>query len=258
LDEIVGGVERYRRSGRWLDIGCGAGSLIRAAARAGWAVEGTEISPAPVTLLRAEGHAVHLGDLMTLELLTGAYDVATLIEVLEHVPQPLALLRRAFELLRPGGVLYLTTPHGRGISSRLLGMRWSVVSPPEHLQLFSVVGLCTALDAAGFATHNARTRGVNPYELVRAARRRDGEGAKAMEASERVQTSYQLNAALLSRSSGLLVKRAANAALAALRLGDSLTCHAVRAGTTRADTRSSPVGSERKIHLSPMRRPPAA
>jgi 2-polyprenyl-3-methyl-5-hydroxy-6-metoxy-1,4-benzoquinol methylase len=61
-----------------------------------------------------------------------------MVEVLEHAREPRTLIRAARQLLRPGGSFYVTTPHARGLSERLLGMKWSVVSPPEHLQLFSI------------------------------------------------------------------------------------------------------------------------
>lgn len=229
LDEIVAGMARFRRTGRWLDVGCGAGSLVRAAARAGWEVEGIEIAPAPVAILTSEGYDVSLGDVTALPLKPGTYDVVTLIEVLEHLPDPLAVLRRAHALLRAGGALYLTTPHARGLSGRLLGLHWSTLAPPEHLQLFSLSGLRAATLRAGFARCDLRTRGANPYELLAALRRRADPQAAPVTGTERVQAAYRLNAALLSRRTGAGAKRALNATLNALGLGDSLTCHAVRA-----------------------------
>lgn len=228
LDEIVAGLNGYRRTNRWLDIGCGAGALLHASRRAGWEAEGTEISPAAIESLAAQGDAVHLGDVMTLPLAATSYDVVSLVEVLEHVPHPRAMLERAWELLRPGGILYLTTPHGRGISARLLGLRWSVVAPPEHLQLVSLGGLRRALAEVGFERVVLRTRGVNPHELVRVVRLLRRAGAGSMGGGERVRTSYQLNAALESSRSGVRLKQVANATLGILRLGDSLSVCAVR------------------------------
>lgn len=165
LDEVVADLEGFRRTGRWLDIGCGAGSLMRAAARADWHVEGTEVASQPVTMLSEEGFDVRLGEVTALPLDLDAYDVVTLIEVIEHVPDPLAILRRVLELLRPGGVLYLTTPHAGGVSGRMLGLGWSTVSPPEHLQLFSIRGLGDSLKEAGFRASVVRSRGVTRMSL---------------------------------------------------------------------------------------------
>jgi SAM-dependent methyltransferase len=221
LDELVASFEPVRKLNRWLDVGCGAGVLVRSAAAAGWEIMGTEVAPVPANALRADGFEVLIGELKDLELPPRAFDVVTMIEVLEHVPDPGKLLSKATELLRPGGIFYATTPHARGLSGRLLGTRWSIVSPPEHLQLFTVDGLRRALTAAGLRPRKLTTRGVNPYELVSglAARVRAGE---AQQFDRRVETSYDLNRSLSSRPAGRLAKGLANSALTATRLGDSI------------------------------------
>lgn len=228
LAEMVAELEPFALTSRWIDIGCGAGSLLRAVARAGWRVQGTEIAPQPVQMLRAEGYDVLLGDAAELELELGAYDVVSLIEVIEHVPDPRALMRRAAALLRPGGVLFMTTPHASGISGRVLGLQWSAVSPPEHLQLFSRRGMSVALAASGFPRSIIGSRGVNPYELVRGLRTRAGSGEPTMTATERVQSAYRLNEALVGNSLGARAKAGANFVLTHAGLGDSLNCRAIR------------------------------
>lgn len=229
LGEMVAGLEPFRLTSRWIDIGCGAGSLLRAIARAGWRAQGTEIAPQPVQMLRAEGYDVLLGDAAELELESGAYDVVSLIEVIEHVPDPRALMRRAAALLRPGGVLFMTTPHAGGISGLVLGLQWSAVSPPEHLQLFSRRGMSIALAASGFSRSTIGSRGVNPYELVRGLRTRAGSAQQTMSATERVQSAYRLNEALVGNSLGARAKAGANFVLTRAGLGDSLSCRAIRA-----------------------------
>jgi 2-polyprenyl-3-methyl-5-hydroxy-6-metoxy-1,4-benzoquinol methylase len=122
---------------------------MRAARTGGWTVVGTEVAQGAAEAVRSEGFDVHLGELAEVDLDEESFDVISLVEVLEHVNDPAGLIHDAKRLLRPGGAVYVTTPHGRGISARVLGDRWSAVAPPEHLQIFSVRGLETALARAG-------------------------------------------------------------------------------------------------------------
>lgn len=220
LDEIASGFAPYRKTNRLLDVGFGAGTLMEAARRAGWTTSGTEVSEAAVASARSRGFDVSHGTLADAKYPDGAFDVVTLVEVLEHLIEPLALVEEVKRVLRPGGLLWATTPHGRGISARLLGPQWSVVSPPEHIQLFSRNGMRALLRRAGFREVRLATHGVNPYEIVNHYRGRD------VAACDRVGTSYELNEFLTASPSRRMIKQAANGMLSVLRLGDSLKVHA--------------------------------
>lgn len=219
LRALVRSLASYRSVGRWLDIGCGRGTLLRAAVAEGWEAVGTEIAPATVESMRAQGLDARLGLVQDLGLPSGGFDVVSAIEVLEHVPDPDLLLAEAARLLRPGGAAYITTPHGRGISARLLGTGWSIVAPPEHLQLFSCAGIRSMLSRQGLRVVSLATTGVNPYELATKLHPRLEDRHRT---SERVEESYRLNEALSTRPLGSVVKRGANAMLTAMRLGDTL------------------------------------
>jgi hypothetical protein len=147
-------------------------------------------------------------------------------ELLEHLVEPARFIAQALRLLAPGGLLYATTPNSAGVSARLLGLRWSVTCPPEHIQLFSPSSLRCALELAGFTDVRIDTEGVNPYELASAARRALRRAEENSSSFERNATAYALNERLTSRRSGRLVKRLVNALARATRLGDSLKVYA--------------------------------
>jgi SAM-dependent methyltransferase len=226
LREIVGEFATYRRTNRWLDVGCGAGTLLSAASELGWTAVGTELSPPAVDAARVAGLDMRLGELAALGFAPGEFDVVSLVEVLEHVPEPRTLLAEVTPLIRPGGALYLTTPHVRGIDARLLGSDWGAVAPPEHLQLFSVRGMRSALESCGLRVRRVRTHGVNPNELVTALR--PGRKGTAPTGNQRVEATYQLNESLSARRGGAIVKDAVNAVLTLTRLGDTLKMVAER------------------------------
>jgi SAM-dependent methyltransferase len=235
LDEIVAGFAPYRRTNRLLDIGCGAGSLLEAARRAGWEAEGVEVSRPSVEHVRARGFEVFYGELERARYPAASFDVVTASEILEHLPEPKELLREIARVVRPGGLFWGTTPHGRGLSARALGVGWSAVHPPEHLQLFSLSGLRGLLASAGFRRVRLTSRGVNPFELWRAMRRGGAAAAASAEALgasvehfDRVATGYQLNEALTRNRATRLAKGAVNGLLSAARCGDSIKIWAVR------------------------------
>lgn len=227
--EVVRTFERHRRTGKLLDVGFGAGGLLSAAQSRGWKPYGVEISRSAVErAVENQVGAIWLGDLFDVPDDFTSFDVVVMTELIEHVPEPERLVARASELLRPGGLLYLTTPHGRGLSSRLLKSAWSVFSPPEHLQLFSKTSVRLLLERNGFSLESIEARGLHPHEVLGHIASRLGlrSGAARSSADARVASSSRLNARLMSTRTGRLLKRAANLALHASELGDGLEVHA--------------------------------
>lgn len=93
-----------------LDVGCGTGANLAALSRFG-RVEGVESEPAAVELARQDGRwVVTLGSGAELPYDDGSFDVVTLLDVIEHVPDDRSLLGEARRVLRPGGTLLVTVP----------------------------------------------------------------------------------------------------------------------------------------------------
>lgn len=221
LDELVRSFVGYRSTGRLLDVGFGAGSLLEAASRSGWECWGTELAASDAEQTRPSWN-IHRGDLKQLSLPLRAFDVVCMVELLEHVLDPVEQLGAAARLLRPGGLLFATTPSAGGLSAKALGLRWSAFAPPEHLQLFTPSSLRRATASAGYSRSRVLTTGTNPRELAAGLRRR------RLEPDERVEAGYRLNERLHGSARGRVLRTAANAALRATSLGDSLKLYAVR------------------------------
>ncbi len=234
LGEVVKGFDPYRSTGRFMDVGFGSGGFLSVAKSRGWETWGVESAEAAVDKAREHrlGHVL-LGDFTTLPLDEGTFDVVVMSEFVEHLPTPAPFLERALRVLRPGGLLYITTPHGRGLSGRLLRAAWSVLRPPDHLHLFSQASLRRALNEAGFSEVRLHTQGLFPHELM--ARAKDRLRIDALRGvarpkkyTQRTTKAYALNRALTTRSSGKAVKATMNAILRATKLGDSLRGFAIR------------------------------
>jgi SAM-dependent methyltransferase len=226
LDELLAEFASYRQNNRLLDVGFGAGTLLEAARRGGWDALGVEVSRSAVEHVRGLGFEVFCGTLHEAQYPENHFDVVTASEVLEHVPDPQLVLNEISRVLRPGGLLWGTTPHGRGLSAHALGLKWSVVSPPEHLQLFSRDGVKKMLRQAGFRKARVVTEGVNPYELLQALRGREPEAEAGQQSNARVEAAYSLNEALMASPLRRLLKSALNNLLNISRIGDSLKIRA--------------------------------
>jgi 2-polyprenyl-3-methyl-5-hydroxy-6-metoxy-1,4-benzoquinol methylase len=159
LDRIIESFAPFRRAGTLLDVGFGAGDLLEAARRAQWSVCGVEVTAAAVERARERGIEAFHGPLAQARYPAGSFDVVIAAEILEHIVDVAELLVEIRRVLRPGGLLWATTPHGRGLSARMLGTSWSVVAPPEHVQLFSIRGMETLLERCGFKPLSIAAKG---------------------------------------------------------------------------------------------------
>jgi SAM-dependent methyltransferase len=168
-DPYLEGLEPARRDGRILDVGCATGEFLAAARARGWQPHGVDISPiAAARAVELTGGQVHVGTLETAPFPPGSFDAVTLWGVIEHVQWPRAYLTAVARLLRPGGRLGLTTPNVAGLTYRLLGRRWWVVGPNEHIYYFSPATLARLLARCGLDAVATRTEGLEVETWVRA------------------------------------------------------------------------------------------
>jgi 2-polyprenyl-3-methyl-5-hydroxy-6-metoxy-1,4-benzoquinol methylase len=152
--------ERYRL----LDVGCAAGYFLDVVSAEGWEVRGVEPST-PIASTARERHgdaAIHVG---TLDGLPdwGTFDLITLWDVLEHVPDPVATLKQARQLLAPGGTLLIETQNIDSALARLLGRRWHHFKHREHLVHFNPSTLRKAFEAAGLDLVQLHKRSAGKY-----------------------------------------------------------------------------------------------
>jgi SAM-dependent methyltransferase len=139
-----------------LDIGAHAGRFLSLARRAGWAVEGIELNPRTAEYARRRtGATVHRLNAQALAADGRRYGAVTLIDVLEHIPQPVDLLKTVASLLESGGCAAVKVPSGPGqaLKERTLALltkrRISLADNLVHVNHFSPRSLALAFDRAG-------------------------------------------------------------------------------------------------------------
>lgn len=116
-------LQKHINSGRLLDVGAASGVLVEQALDLGYQAEGIEPSTFLYRNARALGLPV-LHEIIPHAEIVGPYDIITLIDVIEHVSDPVTLLRQATSLLAPDGILVVVTPNVKAPIARLLGWNW--------------------------------------------------------------------------------------------------------------------------------------
>lgn len=113
-------IERRVPAGRLLDVGCAFGTFLALAGERGWEPHGVEVSQYASAVARDTwGFEVFTGDLEDYPGVPGSFDLVTFWDVIEHVGRPRQNLATAWRLLRPGGLLLLTTDNFAGLVARL-------------------------------------------------------------------------------------------------------------------------------------------
>lgn len=135
---------------RLLDVGCALGFFLEAA-RETWESSGIDISAYAADYARNRlGLSVTTGTLPDCDLAPGSFDVITMWDVVEHVPDPCALVQKANEVLRREGLLVLSTGDVDSLVARVSGTRWHLFNVPQHLSFFSKETITRLLERQGF------------------------------------------------------------------------------------------------------------
>jgi SAM-dependent methyltransferase len=141
---IEAALERPIAGVRWLDFGCGTGTLLERVRIGGGDALGFDDSPAAMGACESRGIPT-LTQTQIAEL-RGAFDVVSAVEVIEHVPDPIGFLRTLRDLVKPGGVVYVHTENWN-VVRRLPGTGY--LMPEGHIQYFTPASMRRAFDLAG-------------------------------------------------------------------------------------------------------------
>ena len=151
-------IRRFQANGKLLDVGTGDGRFLRICRDLGYDVVGSEVSKAGASYSNKEGFDIKIGQITDIELPHESFDVVTIWHVLEHVPEPRAVLHKVYSLLRPGGILAVAVPNEENFFVRRhLGIP-TAHSPFDplrfggeiHLTYFRPATLRAVLKSAGF------------------------------------------------------------------------------------------------------------
>lgn len=151
--KIIDKISRFLpgQEGKWLDVGFGNGSLMTTAEEYGFEAMGIDLRSDAVQAMREYGcdaRCVEFTQVTGHEIFT----VISMADVLEHMPDPRQALMHAFDLLVPGGLLFVSCPNADSFLWRMLHLEnknpyWSEI---EHYHNFGRKRLSSLLDEVGF------------------------------------------------------------------------------------------------------------
>lgn len=148
LDRYDIGFMEFRKN--LLDVGCNVGIFLEQGQKNLWTVTGTEFAPAFTEYCQRKGLNVLQMNALDGDVPGTPFMLITMFDVIEHLVNPVAALKRAHEILHPSGVLVLSTPdHGCAIARRQ-GLKWEHIRPTEHLFHFHTSTLARVLEDTGF------------------------------------------------------------------------------------------------------------
>ncbi len=152
---------------RLLDVGCSRGQFLQAASELGFQAEGVEPAPRIAATAKAAGLKVHQGLLEEVHFPARSFDAATLFEVVEHLKEPRALLNECHRILRPGGILVISTGNSLSWTAAVMGARWDyfhIAKDAGHVSFYNPDSIRKLVERCGFTVACIETARVRFHE----------------------------------------------------------------------------------------------
>ncbi|MEO7725845.1 MAG: class I SAM-dependent methyltransferase [Burkholderiales bacterium] len=184
LDTLSVLLDKPPAATRVLDVGCSRGNFLAAGSRLGFSMEGVEPAANIAAAARADGHVVHTGLLADVNFEAASFDAITLFEVIEHLQQPLPLLRECHRVLKPGGILVLSTGNTASWTVAAMRTRWDyfdIAKDGGHISFYNPRSIALLGARADFSVERIETARVKFHEKSEVGRWRYVAGKLAAE-----------------------------------------------------------------------------
>lgn len=163
-------IESRKKDGKLLDVGCGDGFFLVFSLQRGWDVYGLDTCPGAVQAAKEKlGERVSLNTLKRASYASDFFDVVSLFEVLEHLPNPMDHLLEIRRILQPGGWVCLSVPNFASLERWVFGKWWVGLDAPRHLQQFTPESLQSFLERAGFDVVDLKSVSANKIQTGKRA-----------------------------------------------------------------------------------------
>lgn len=147
-----------KKGDKVLDVGFGNGAFLNDSKAVGWEVTGVDPDKTAVANVKKRGMDVCQGGIEVFEGRSEIFEAITISHVIEHVHDPEMVLKNAYRLLKPGGVLFIETPNIESYGYRLFRHNWLPLDSPRHLIIFSKNSIRDLLHKVGFNNIRFKSR----------------------------------------------------------------------------------------------------
>jgi len=149
----------------FLDVGCSSGSVLSVARACGFNTHGVEPAPkAAETAAQIDGVEVFNGFLHDAQYPDNHFDIITLFEVIEHLTDPISLIKEIGRILKPGGLLLIGTGNGGSWTVQALGNKWEYFDIKKHgghISFFTPQSMALLAEKSGLKLAAIHTKRVN-------------------------------------------------------------------------------------------------
>ena len=154
-----------RIRGKLLDVGCGAGAFLNRMQRLGWEVSGVEADTKAARIAQSvlKSNDIHVGQVEDSGFKEKSFDVITMSHVIEHLLEPIKTLTACHRILKPGGLLVITTPNSNSLGRRRFKELWRGWEPPRHIHIFNPRTLASIAIKAGYRVKSIKTPNGGGY-----------------------------------------------------------------------------------------------
>ncbi|MBI2673310.1 class I SAM-dependent methyltransferase [Candidatus Woesearchaeota archaeon] len=148
LERRINFIKKHKSKGKLLDVGCSIGTFLAIAKKHGFDAYGIDINKSAVEYAKNLGLNAEVKDLSSFK--DKSFDIVILNDVLEHVENPIKMLKDIKRIMKEDGILEISTPNIGSILANISGKKWLHIKPNEHLYYFSPKTLAKILELSSF------------------------------------------------------------------------------------------------------------
>ncbi len=215
INEVLDGFEKFRKTNKMLDVGCGPGLFLIEAKKRGWEVYGTEFTDNQLAYLNKKGINTLKGKLNDNSFKDEMFDIIISSEVIEHINNPVEEIKHFNRLIRKGGVVYITTPNFNALERYFLKGDYEIIEYPEHLCYYTPKTINLLLTQNGFEKLKITTTGISLARIKKSLKRKNNAPVSGTINDERLREN-------LEKGFNKQIKNGINFFLNLFRIGNSL------------------------------------